>query len=335
MTKSDLLGLDDRFRAQRQSFDKIPIVDVGPLLDDSGALGVAKDIRWAFENVGFMYVKNHGVSAQLVDDTFAQARAFFDQPLEEKMKLHMVNSGVALRGYVEFFGENTDPMNTKDLKECFDIGPERSTLERPFFGPNQWPSALPGFRDTVFGFHQAMKDLATKLLRGVALSLDLPRDFFDSTVTDPITYQRLLRYPTQSGRMEEQVIGIGAHVDYGSLTILAQDSVGGLQVMNREGVWVEGAPVTGTFVINIGELLQILTNGLYIANFHRVVNTSGCERYSIPFFIDADYDTVVEPLERYVSPSNPSRYLPVTCGAHKFGRFAKTFPHLKGVGPEQ
>lgn len=335
MTKSDLLGLDDRFRAQRQSFDNIPIVDVGPLLDDSCALSVAKDIRWAFENVGFMYVKNHGVSAQLVDSTFAQAHAFFDQPLEEKMKLHMGNSGVALRGYVEFFGENTDPMNTKDLKECFDIGPERSTLERPFFGPNQWPSALPGFRETVFGFHQAMKDLATKLLRGVALSLDLPRDFFDSRVTDPITYQRLLRYPTQSGRVEEQIIGIGAHVDYGSLTILAQDSVGGLQVMNREGVWVEGAPVAGTFVINIGELLQILTNGLYIANFHRVVNTSGCERYSIPFFIDADYDTVVEPLERYVSSSNPSRYLPVTCGAHKFGRFAKTFPHLKRVGLEQ
>ncbi|MBP2236125.1 isopenicillin N synthase-like dioxygenase [Sinorhizobium kostiense] len=332
MTKTDL---DDRLRAQRQSFDKIPIVDVGPLLDNSDALGVAKEIRWAFANVGFMYVKNHGVPAQLVEDTFAQARAFFDQPLEEKMKLHIANSGVALRGYVEFFGENTDPTNTKDLKECFDIGPERPTLERPFFGPNQWPSALPQVRETVYACHEAMKDLATNLLSGVALSLDLPRDFFASRITDPITYQRLLRYPTQSGRVDEKVIGIGAHTDYGCLTILAQDSVGGLQVMNREGVWVEGAPVAGTFVINIGELLQILTNDVFIANFHRVVNTSGRERYSIPFFIDADYDAVFEPLERYVNPSNPSRYSAVSCGAHKFGRFVKTFPHLERVGTEQ
>ncbi|TCN19775.1 isopenicillin N synthase family dioxygenase [Sinorhizobium americanum] len=335
MTKSDLVDLDDRLRAQRQTFDKIPIVDVGPLLDNSGALAVAKEIRWAFANVGFMYVKNHGVPAQLVDDTFAQARAFFDQPLEEKMKLHIVNSGVALRGYVEIFGENTDPANTKDLKESFEVGPERSILERPFFGPNQWPSALPGFRETVFAYHQAMNDLATNLLRGLALSLDLPRDFFDSRITDPITYQRLLRYPAQSGRVEESVIGIGAHTDYGCLTILGQDSVGGLQVMNREGVWVEGAPISGTFVINIGDLVQILTNDVYLANYHRVVNTSGRERYSIPFFIDADHDAVFEPLESYVSSSNPSRYSPVTCGVHKFKQFVKTFPHLERAGHKQ
>ncbi|APG86949.1 2-oxobutyrate oxidase (plasmid) [Sinorhizobium americanum CCGM7] len=334
MTKSDRVDLDDRLRAERQSFDKIPIVDVGPLLDNSGALGVAKEIRWAFANVGFMYVKNHGVPTQLVEDTLAQARAFFAQPLEEKMKLHIANSGVALRGYVEVFGENTDPTITKDLKESFEIGPERPTLERPFFGPNQWPSTLPGFRETVFSYHEVMKELATKLLRGIALSLDLPRDFFDSRTTDPITYQRLIRYPTQSGRVEERVIGIGAHTDYGCLTILGQDSVGGLQVKNREGVWVEGAPISETFVINIGDLVQILTNDVYVANLHRVVNTSGRERYSIPFFIDANYDAVFEPLESFVSPSNPSRYSPVTCGAHKFGKFANTFPHLERDAPE-
>ncbi|WP_373415012.1 isopenicillin N synthase family dioxygenase [Ensifer aridi] len=331
MTNSDLVHLDDRLRAQRQSFDKIPIIDIGPLLDNTGALSVAKEIRWAFANVGFMYAKNHGVPAQLVDDTFAQARAFFKQPLEEKMKLHIANSGIALHGYVEMFGENADPTNSKDLKECFDFGPERPALERPFFGPNQWPSALLGFRATLLAYHQIMKDLATKLLQGIALSLDLPRDFFNSKISDPITYQRLLRYPPQSGRVEEKIIGIGAHTDAGNLTILAQDSVGGLQVMNREGVWVEGVPIAGTFVINIGDLLQILTNGMYLANSHRVVNVSGRERYSIPFFIDANYDAVFEPLDRYVSPSNPSRYLPVTCGAHKLGEFVRTFPHLENV----
>jgi isopenicillin N synthase-like dioxygenase len=276
-----------------------------------------------------MYVKNHGVSAELVDETFAQTRAFFNLPLDEKMKLHISKSGVALRGYIETFGENTDPSKTKDLKECFDIGPERPTVEGPFFGPNQWPAALPGFRETVFGYHEAMRELSMKILRGIALSLDLQPDFFEPRMKKPITIQRLLHYPPQTGIVDEKIIGIGAHTDYGNLTILAQDSVGGLQVMNRDGAWVEGTPIPGTFVINIGDLVQKLTNDLYLANLHRVVNTSGRERYSIPFFIDADYDAVFAPLESCVSEANPARYQPITCGVHKFGRFVKSFPHLE------
>ncbi|WP_254604338.1 isopenicillin N synthase family oxygenase [Leisingera sp. ANG59] len=146
---------------------------------------------------------------------------------------------------------------------------------------------------------------------------------------NPISIQRLLHYPPQTGRIAEGTIGIGAHTDYGNLTILAQDDVGGLQVMNRDGQWIEGTPIPGTFVINIGDLIQKLTNDLYLANLHRVVNTSGRERYSIPFFIDADYDAVFEPLESCIGPENPARYAPVTCGAHKFGRFVNSYSHLQ------
>ncbi|MGX5844557.1 2-oxoglutarate and iron-dependent oxygenase domain-containing protein [Mesorhizobium sp. ArgA1] len=166
--------LDDRLRAQRQSFDKVPIVDMAPLVDGSDARSVAGKIRWALTNVGFMYVKNHGVSEELVGETSAQARAFFDLRLDEKMKLHISNSGVALHGYIEVLGENTDSSKTKDLKECFDIGPERSIIEGPFCGPNQWPAALPGFRQSVVAYHEAMKELSMKILSGIALSLDLP-----------------------------------------------------------------------------------------------------------------------------------------------------------------
>lgn len=330
MTFSDPPLLDDALHATRASFDTIPVIDLAPLLDGNDRQKVAKDIRWALSNVGFIYVKNHGISQSTIDDAFAQSRRFFDLPLEEKMALHVSNSGVAMRGYIEIFGENSDPKRTKDLKECFELGPERPGEPTPFFGSNQWPEGRGSteFQKTIYGFHEAMKDLSFKILEGIALSLDLPKDYFESRMNDPISLQRLLHYPPQTGSIDESVIGIGAHSDYGSLTILAQDDVGGLQVMNRDGVWVEGPPMPGTFVINIGDLLQRLTNDVYLANLHRVVNTSGRERYSMPFFIDADYDAVITPLASCVSADNPLKYDPVMCGKHKFSRFVDSFPHL-------
>ncbi|MDE3026895.1 MAG: isopenicillin N synthase family oxygenase [Paracoccaceae bacterium] len=329
MSKDLIARLDDKLRDTRENFDKIPVIDVAPLLDGSGARDVAKQIRWALSNAGFMYVKNHGIPQTFVDEVFDVTRRFFDLPMADKMALHVSRSDVALRGYIEPFGENTDPGKTRDLKECFDIGPERATLEGPFFGPNQWPTTLPEFQTLVYGYHEKMVSLSTQLLRGIALSLDLPETFFQGIMKDPISIQRLLHYPPQNGHADKDIIGIGAHTDYGNLTILAQDDVGGLQVMNREGNWVDGTPIRGAFVINIGDLIQKLTNDIYLANMHRVINTSGRERYSIPFFIDADFEAVIAPLPSCVSAENPQRYQPVTCGAHKFGRFVASYAHLQ------
>ncbi|WP_343559381.1 isopenicillin N synthase family dioxygenase [Kiloniella sp. b19] len=329
MTQSPLSMLDDSLRATRQNFDSIPVIDIAPLIDGSDPDKVAGEINWALTNVGFMYVKNHGTPDAVVQNTFAEARAFFDLPLEEKMDLHISKSGTALRGYIEMFGENTDPAKTKDFKECFDIGPETADSVTPFFGPNLWPESRPQFREAVYGYHEAMKVLSKILLQGIARSLDLAPDFFESRMKNPISIQRLLHYPPQTGKIDESVMGIGAHTDYGNLTILAQDDVGGLQVMNREGQWVEGPPVPGTFVINIGDLVQRLTNDRYLANLHRVVNTSGRERYSIPFFIDADFDAEFGPLAQCVTPERPAQYETVTCGQHKFGRFRASYAHLK------
>ncbi|RWL14130.1 MAG: isopenicillin N synthase family oxygenase [Mesorhizobium sp.] len=328
MSMDLLTRLDDKLRAKRESFDKLPVVDIAPLLDGSNKQRVAKEIHWALSNTGFMYVKNHGIPQDYVDSVFDVSRRFFDLPMSQKMALHISKSDVALRGYIEPFGENTDPGKTKDLKECIDIGPERLMLEGPFFGPNQWPSSLPEFRELTYGYHQKMVGLAKKILQGIALSLDLSESYFQSFMRNPISIQRLLHYPPQSGYIGEEIIGIGAHTDYGNLTILAQDDVGGLQVMNRDGDWVEGIPIQGTFVINIGDLIQRLTNDRYLANMHRVVNASGRERYSIPFFIDADFNAIIEPLASCVTDSNPLRYKPVTCGKHKFGRFAESYAHL-------
>lgn len=324
--------LADALHATRQSFDKIPVVDLAPLIDGSNPQKVAGEINSALANAGFMYVRNHGIADTVVDDAFDQTKAFFKLPDTEKMDLHVSRSGQTLRGYIEPFGENTDPGKTKDLKECFDLGPE-SEPDCPFFGPNPWPdeAKIPGFRDAVYRYHEEMKRLSMTILTGIARSLDQAPDFFENRMRNPISIQRLLHYPPQTGIVDESIIGIGAHTDYGSLTILAQDDVGGLQVMNRDGQWVEGTPIAGTFVINIGDLLQRLTNDRYLANLHRVVNTSGHERYSIPFFIDADYDAEFAPLPSCVSQDNPARYEAVTCGAHKYGRFVQSYPHLQKV----
>jgi isopenicillin N synthase-like dioxygenase len=309
------------------------VIDIAPLLDGNDKRAVAKEIRGALSNIGFMYVKNHGISQGLVDSVFDAARSFFALPMVQKMKLHVGRSGVALRGYIEPFGENTDPGRTKDLKECFDIGPERGALEGPFFGPNQWPSGLPQFRELTSGYYEKMVKLSRQLLQGIAISLDLNENYFESRLRNPIGIQRLLHYPSQVGRVEEKLIGIGAHTDYGNLTILAQDDVGGLQVMNRDGEWTEGTPIPGTFVINIGDLIQRLTNDVYLANMHRVINTSGRERYSIPFFIDADYDAEFAPLPSCITEENPRRYEPLSCGAHKLGRFKASYAHLQSATP--
>ncbi|WP_029062520.1 2-oxoglutarate and iron-dependent oxygenase domain-containing protein [Labrenzia sp. DG1229] len=324
--------LADALHATRQSFDKIPVVDLAPLIDGSNPQNVAGEINWALSNAGFMYVRNHGIADTVVDDAFDQTKAFFKLPDTEKMDLHVSRSGQTLRGYIEPFGENTDPGKTKDLKECFDLGPE-SEPDCPFFGPNPWPdeAKIPGFRDAVYRYHEELKRLSMTILTGIARSLDQAPDFFETRMRNPISIQRLLHYPPQTGIVDESIIGIGAHTDYGSLTILAQDDVGGLQVMNRDGQWVEGTPIAGTFVINIGDLLQRLTNDRYLANLHRVVNTSGRERYSIPFFIDADYDAEFAPLPSCISQDNPARYEAVTCGAHKYGRFVQSYPHLQKV----
>ncbi|MEM1163790.1 MAG: 2-oxoglutarate and iron-dependent oxygenase domain-containing protein [Pseudomonadota bacterium] len=328
MTDNPLALLDDTLRARRVSFDRIPIIDLAPLVDGSNPTAVAREIREALSSAGFMYVKNHGIEPGLVERTFDAAKAFFDLPEQAKMDLHIRHSGPALRGYIELFGENTDPGKTLDLKECIDLGPEASLPATPFFGPNPWPAQLPDFGPTVMAYHGRLVELAQLVLRGIALSLDLPQAHFASMMQRPISILRLLHYPPQTGAIDERVIGIGAHTDYGNLTILAQDDVGGLQVMNRDGHWVEAPPIPDTFVVNIGDLIQRMTNNRYLANLHRVVNASGRERYSIPFFLDADFDAVIAPLSSCVDAETPRAYDPVTCGAHKWARFKASYAHL-------
>ena len=321
---------DARLASKQTTFEEIPFIDIAPLLDGSDPHKVSRQIGETCEKVGFFYIRNHGVPRDLIDAMYAQTKEFFAMPFDQKNQLNVVHSGPTLRGYIPMYAENVDPENTRDFKECFDYGAHDDEVS-PFFGANLMPAEPAQFSDVCEAYHHAMLELARKLISAIALSLDLPADYFEKLQRKPITIQRLLHYPSQSGEISQKEIGIGAHTDYGFLTILFQDKVGGLQVRNRAGEWVSAPPVEDTFIVNIGDLVQTLTNDRYVSTMHRVINTSGVERYSIPFFIDLDFDATVETVATCISADNPAKYAPYTCGQHKYGRFVASYAHLRPV----
>lgn len=314
--------------SKETSFNDIPVVDVAPLIDGSNPQAVAEKMGYICENIGFLYIKNHGVSQELIDQAYAAAKKFFALPTEEKNKLNIELSGQTLRGYIPMYGENVDPDFTKDFKESFDFGLATDEVS-PFFGPNPMPEQPSEFKQVFEQYHEAMLALSKKLIEAIAMSLDLPKDYFRQYQQKPITIQRLLHYPPQQGEITIDELGIGAHTDYGFLTILCQDNNGGLQVQNRNGEWISAPPIEGSFIVNIGDLVQTLTNDRYISTLHRVINTSGNERYSLPFFIDMDFDAVVKTVPTCIDADNPEKYQPYTCGEHKYSRFVDSYAHLQ------
>jgi len=315
------------FASKQTAFSEIPMIDIAALIDGSDPESVAREIGKACEEVGFFSIKNHGVPQDLVDRMYQAMQHFFELPKEAKGRLHIANSGQTLRGYIPPYGENADPENTRDLKEAFDYGVHEEEVS-PFFGPNLMPEELPEFKDVAEEYHDAMVALARKLVSAFAISLDLPADYFEKLQRKPITIQRMLHYPSQVNAAPNE-IGIGAHTDYGFLTILTQDSGGGLQVRNKDGEWIDSPPVEGAFTINIGDLVQAMSNGRYSSTVHRVINTTGESRYSLAFFIDLDYDAVVETVPTCVDAENPAAENTFTCGEYKYGRFVYVYPHLQ------
>jgi isopenicillin N synthase-like dioxygenase len=163
------------------------------------------------------------------------------------------------------------------------------------------------------------------LLGVIALSLQLPEDFFEFALRTPIATQRLLHYPPQPEQAARNQIGAGAHTDWGLVTLLAQDEVGGLEVCNADGDWIKAAPIRGSFVVNIGDLLQRWSNDIYHSNLHRVLNENRVPRYSLPFFQDGDQAVMVDCLPSCCSPERPARYAPCTIGDYLESKVRETF----------
>ncbi|MEP4380534.1 MAG: 2-oxoglutarate and iron-dependent oxygenase domain-containing protein [Alphaproteobacteria bacterium] len=296
---------------------EIPIIDVSALAgDDSDAIdALATELGAACRGIGFFYVTGHGIEPALIGHTFDIAKAFFALPLDDKMDVSMAKSPHN-RGYVPFEGEKLDENKPGDLKETYNIGLELAPdhpdvlAGKPFRGLNQWP-ALPGFRETMLAYFDAVWALGCQLHRPICRDLGLTDDFFDDKLDSPLATLRVLRYPGNSIPKSAEQIGAGAHTDYGNITLLMPDRVAGLQVRARDGRWIDAPYIENAFVCNIGDCLMRWTNDVYVSTPHRVLIPEQ-ERYSIAFFLDPNDDADVTVLPSCVADGQSAKYPPTT-----------------------
>ena len=282
----------------------------------------------AANNSGFFYVTGHRVPAALMEGLVGQARTFFALPMDEKMRWY-IGKSEHHKGYVPE-GEEVLYSGTRDRKEAFDLGLDLPADDpevqcgTPMLGPNVWPD-VPGFREDVGGYYNAVFGLGKLLFRGFALALGLEETYFDGLVTKPPSQLRLIHYPYNPDAVDAQ--GIGAHTDYECFTILLAKAPG-LEVMNGAGEWIDAPPADGAFIVNVGDLMEIWSNGRFVATSHRVRKVKE-ERYSFPLFCACDYHTVVEPLAALVTTDRPGAYPRVVAGEHLFAQTAQSFTYLK------
>ena len=281
----------------------LPLIDVSALVaGTAGRDAVAAQIGAACRAHGFFYVTGHGVDPALVKRLEELSHRFFELPEETKMRWRMALGGRAWRGYFPLGGELTS--GRPDWKEGLYLGTELPAThplvqaKTPVHGPNLFPD-VPGFRETILEYMDAVTQLGHRLMEGIALSLGLEAGYFAKRYTaDPLILFRLFNYPSQPVPEGLDVQwGVGEHTDYGLLTILHQDHIGGLAV-HTPGGWIDAPPVAGSFVCNIGDMLDRMTGGLYKSTPHRVKrNTSGHDRLSFPLFFDPNFEARVQRIE--------------------------------------
>ncbi|MEZ5379327.1 MAG: 2OG-Fe(II) oxygenase family protein [Acidimicrobiales bacterium] len=259
----------------------------------------------AFRRYGFASIVDHGIDPELRRAVFAQSKAFHALPNEAKSKIALDRRH---RGYIAP-DVSTDRASTVEAAErpnrsasfmmMREDGPDSEPVARGLYlaGPNQWPTGLPAFRSTLEEYHDRMVDLGRRVVRLFEISLGLATGQLLSAFELPTTWLRLLHYPPVAPDEDPMLFGSAPHRDFGALTFLAQDDVGGLEVRTTDGAWLAVEPDERAFVLNVGDMLSHWTNGELLSTPHRVDNRSGRERYSVPFFFDPSVDTVIEPFD--------------------------------------
>jgi isopenicillin N synthase-like dioxygenase len=308
-----------------------------PVIDIADPTAAAPEIERACRDTGFFYVTGHGVPAALRAELDARAREFFALPEAAKLEIEMARGGRAWRGYFPVGGELT--AGEPDRKEGLYFGAELPAGHPlPLHGPNLFPRQVPELRPAVLSYMDILTEVGQRVLRGIAVSLDLDTDYFAAGYTaEPTVLFRIFRYPPATSDAAAGW-GVGEHTDYGLLTLLGQDDNGGLQVHTPRG-WIDAPPLPDTFVCNIGDMLERLTGGWYRSTPHRVRNTSGRDRLSFPFFLDPSFTAEVPPLpDRAATDSGGRRRwdgasplaFEGTYGDYLTAKVAKVFPRLHG-----
>ena len=289
-------------------FSDIPVLDLAPLVAAQDIRALAAAFAKAYGETGFGYVVNHGVDPALRAAVFEASSAFHALPEDKKQAIAL---NTRHRGYIAI---NTSTDVTTDLAEVtkpnqsasFMMMREDAQIDPEVYlsGPNQWPD-LPGFRATCEAYVQAMTRLGHQLMTLALEAVGVTDRQILHAFETPTIWLRLLHYPPQPPQAPEDLYGSAPHRDFGCLTLLAQDDVGGLQVQTPAGQWVDVPPIPDALVVNVGDMLHRLTNGRLLSTPHRVINATGRERYSVPFFFDPHVSTTIAPLPGLGTPGYP------------------------------
>ena len=303
---------------------EIPLIDIASLLQDgsdAAVAAIAGQIEKAARGTGFFYVSGHGVAAEVVEAAFDANRRFHALPLEEKMKIkrnawHRGYSpiGVSTLKSSARFEAAKRPNQLEAVSVRHEVDPSHPDYEKKDLqGPNAWPEQ-PWFKPAIQRYDAALHALAQKLLHPFAVAVGERRDFFDSYFRPATSNLRVIHYPPGAPRRPEDLFGIHPHTDYGFMTILAQDDVGGLQVRRVDGTWIDAVYIPETFIINVGDILARWTNDVFNSTPHRVISPAESrDRYSIGYFFDPRLDAEIRCLPRF-QQAEPSKYEPIRYG---------------------
>ena len=297
----------------------IPTLDIRRF--DSDRQAFVAEIGAAYREWGFCGIRGHGIAQATIDNAYQAFKAFFDLPEAVKKQYHVAGSGGA-RGYTPFGIETAKDSRYPDLKEFWHVGREipRDSKYAEVMPENLWPTEVAGFRQAAYGLYQALDQLGSQVLSALALHIDLAEDYFADKTNFGNSILRPIHYPPIT-TPDIPNVRAGAHEDINLITLLVGASAAGLEVLSRKGEWVPFTAAEDTIVVNIGDMLQRLTNHVYPSTTHRVVNPPGEEarkpRYSTPFFLHPNPDFMIETLPSCISAENPNRY-PTPISSHEY-----------------
>ncbi|MBA8885363.1 isopenicillin N synthase family dioxygenase [Dokdonella fugitiva] len=303
---------------------RIPTLDIRRYSEPSSSSdrdAFVAELGAAYREWGFAGIRNHGIPQSLIDGAYDAFKAFFALPADVKMKYHVKGGGGA-RGYTPFGVETAKDSKYPDLKEFWHVGREipRDSKYADVMAPNLWPTEVAGFQRYGYGLFEALDALGSRVLRALALHIELPETYFDDKTNFGNSILRPIHYPPIT-TPDVPNVRAGAHEDINLITLLVGASAQGLEVKSRKGEWVPFTADADTIVVNIGDMLQRLTNHVYPSTTHRVVNPPGEEarkpRYSVPFFLHPNPDFIIDALPSCISAGNPNRY-PKPISAHEY-----------------
>jgi isopenicillin N synthase-like dioxygenase len=314
-------------QAIRTDRDLIPVIDITPLREGGDIARVARALHAANRGLGFVYIKGHGIPSATINRARDSAMEFFHSSDDDKSSVSISKKH---RGWLAQGGAKMQDDARSDLKESYIWGWQDESGDtpddHPVRGPNQWPKFIPELEKNAMEFFQHAHRVAHQLMRGFALGLGLEEKFFLQHCSRPLSRASFVYYPAQPESMGDTQFGVGPHTDFGLLTVLCQDSVGGLQVRDVNGDWIHAPPIDGTLLVNVGDLLSRWTDGAYKSTPHRVVNSSGKERLSLVLAFDPDPETMID-AKGIFGVDHVAKQAPISCGEYLVQRFARAFSY--------